>query len=125
MISIEDILILHERSITNYGGMKGIRDPGMLESAIARPFQTFSGDELYPEAHQKAAALAESLIINHPFVDGNKRIGALTMIAFLKHEGYKLVAPSDNLYQMIISISTGELKFEEIVNWLKENTQEI
>ena len=64
MISADDILILHERSITDYGGMKGIRDLGLLESAIARPFQTFSGNDLYPEAFQKAAALAESLIIN-------------------------------------------------------------
>ena len=125
MISIDDILILHERSIIDYGGMKGIRDPGMLESAIARPFQIFSGNELYPEAIQKAAALAESLIINHPFMDGNKRTGALTMIAFLNHAGYKLAASSDNLYQMIISISTGQLKFEEIVKWLKENSEKI
>ena len=125
MISIDDILILHERSITDYGGMKGIRDLGLLESAIARPFQTFSGDELYPEAYQKAAALAESLIINHPFMDGNKRTGALTMIAFLNHAGYKFTASADNLYQMIISISTGELRFEEIVSWLKENSEKI
>jgi len=125
MISIDDILILHERSVADYGGMKGIRDLGMLESAIARPFQTFSGNELYPEAHQKAAALAESLIINHPFIDGNKRTGALSMIAFLNHAGYKLTASSDNLYQMIISISTGQLKFEEIVSWLKENSEKI
>ena len=125
MISIDDILILHERSIIDYGGMKGIRDPGMLESAIARPFQIFSGNELYPEAIQKAAALAESLIINHPFMDGNKRTGALTMIAFLNHAGYKLAASSDNLHQMIISISTGQLKFEEIVKWLKENSEKI
>ena len=123
MISIDDILILHEKSITEYGGKKGIRDFGMLESAIARPFQTFSGNELHPEVHQKAAALAESLIINHPFIDGNKRTGALTMIAFLNHAGYRLTASSDNLYQMIISISTGKLKFEEIVSWLKENSE--
>ena len=125
MISIDDILILHERSITDYGGMKGIRDLGMLESAIARPFQTFSGNELYPEIFQKAAALAESLIINHPFADGNKRTGTLTMIAFLNHTGYKLIASSDNLYQTIISISTGERKFDEIVSWLKENSKKI
>lgn len=123
MISIDDILILHERSIADYGGMKGIRDLGMLESAIARPFQTFSGNELYPEPYQKAAALAESLIINHPFMDGNKRTGALTMIAFLNNTGYKLTASSDHLYQMIISISTGQLRFEEIVSWLKENSK--
>ncbi len=123
MISIDDILILHEKLIEDYGGMKGIRDLAMLESA--GPFQTFAGNELYPETHQKAAALAESLIINHPFLDGNKRLGALTMIAFLTHEGYKIIALNDNLYQLVISISTGELKFEEIVKWLKENTQKI
>jgi len=125
MISIDDILLLHERSIKDYGGSKGVRDLGLLESSIARPFQTFAGNDLYNDALKKAAALVESLIINHPFVDGNKRIGALAMIAFLKESNYYLTASSEKLYEFIISISTGEIKFDAILVWLEENTKKI
>jgi len=125
MISIDDILLLHERSIKDYGGSKGVRDLGLFESSIARPFQTFAGNDLYNDALKKAAALVESLIINHPFVDGNKRIGALAMIAFLKESNYYLPASSEKLYEFIISISTGEIKFDAILVWLEENTKKI
>ena len=77
MILINDVLKLHEASINDFGGANGIRDLGLLESAIARPFQTFGGEYLYLTAFEKAAALGESLIINHPFLDGNKRTGII------------------------------------------------
>ena len=83
MILINDILELHEKSIVDFGGSHGIRDIGLLESAIARPFQTFGGEDLYRTTFEKAAALAESVIINHPFVDGNKRTGMLAMVSLL------------------------------------------
>lgn len=82
MIRLNDIFELHQRSIKLYGGAMGIRDEGLLQSAIQRPFQTFSGEELYPTLIEKAAALGESLTINHPFVDGNKRTGTLAMFTF-------------------------------------------
>ena len=69
MILLEDILNLHKYSIQKYGGSEGLRDSGLLESAIARPFQTFGGEDLYPSVFEKAAALGESLIINHPFIE--------------------------------------------------------
>ncbi len=122
MIEIQDVLNLHKKSIGDFGGSKGIRDVGLLESAIARPFQTFGGEDLYPSAYEKAAALAESLIINHPFVDGNKRTGMLAMATFLLENNISLNASSDLLFQFVISISTGEKSFNEIVEWLKENT---
>ena len=122
MILLEDILKLHKFSIQKYGGSHGLRDSGLLESAIARPFQSFGGEDLYPSIFEKAAALGESLIINHPFVDGNKRTGAVAMIALLEENGLRLSADGDDLYNFVISISTGEKKFEEIVEWLKENT---
>ena len=93
-----------------------------MKSAIARPFQTFDGGDLYPSVFQKAAALGESLIINHPFIDGNKRTGAVAMIALLEENGLHLLADEDNLYNFVISISKREKKFEKIVEWLKENT---
>jgi death on curing protein len=122
MILIDDILLLHQNSIKDYGGSLGIRDSGLLESAIARPFQTFGGEDLYPTIIEKAAALGESLVINHPFVDGNKRTGFAAMYSLLLAHKIKVNVPSDEVYQLIISISTGSINFDEIVTWLKANT---
>lgn len=122
MILLEDILNLHEASILDFSGANGIRDEGLLESAIARPFQTFGGDDLYPTVFEKTAALGESLIINHPFIDGNKRTGALAIVSLLAENGYSCTANDEDFYSFIIAISTGEIRFEEIVEWLKINT---
>lgn len=123
MIFLSDILELHQLSINKYGGAVGVRDMGLLESAIARPFQTFNGIELYTTPIEKAAALAESIITNHPFVDGNKRAGALAMFAFLKEYNIQLTCTNNVLYDFIISISTSQTAFESIVNWIKENSK--
>lgn len=123
MISLTDILQLHEYSIDEYGGSRGVRDEGLLLSAISRPYQTFDGKELYSAPIEKAAAVGESLIVNHPFVDGNKRVGMLVMLAFLKEYGLEVTAQSDELYNLIISISTGTLGFEGIVDWLQSNSE--
>lgn len=122
MIIIDDILQLHSKSIIDFGGSDGIRDIGLLESAIARPFQTFDGSDLYPTIFEKAAALGESLIVNHPFVDGNKRTGVLAMISLIISGGYDFTAQPENLYNFVINISTGSISFAEIVEWLKDNT---
>ena len=84
MILTEDILALHNKSIEKYGGAYGVRDLALLESALARPFQTFDSIDLYPSIFEKVASLGESLIKNHPFLDGNKRIGFLSMISLLE-----------------------------------------
>jgi death on curing protein len=125
MILLDDILKLHEGSIDYYGGARGIRDIGLLESAIARPFQTFGGEDLYPTAFEKAAALGESLIINHPFIDGNKRTGFLGIVTLLLEYKFSVNAEKDDAYNFTIQISTGEIKFEEIVIWLKNNSSAI
>ena len=125
MISLSDILKLHELSIQKYGGSHGVRDEGLPDSAIARPFQTFGDEDLYASAIEKAAAIAESLIINHAFVDGNKRTGFLAMLAVLKIGKMNLTATEEDAYQFTISISTGEIRFDEIVHWLKNNTQQL
>jgi death on curing protein len=123
VIVLADILLLHEKSINDFGGSHGVRDMGLLEAAIARPFQTFGGTDLYPTIIEKAAALGESLIKNHPFVDGNKRTGLLAMLSFLINKGYSSKASPDELYAFIIDISSGALSFEEIVTWLREYTE--
>lgn len=125
MILTEDILQIHKDSIQKYGGMHGVRDLPLLESAIARPFQTFDGQNLYISIFEKSAALGESLIINHPFIDGNKRTGAVAMIALLEYEGLIFCASEDEFYKLVISVSTGETKFSEIVDWLKANVESI
>lgn len=123
MILIEDILEVHEKSIRDFGGSHGLRDKGLLESAIARPFQTFGGKDLYPTIFEKAAALGESLVINHPFVDGNKRIGMLAMAGLLVAGNFRFTASSDDFYNLIIHISTSSISFDDIVEWLQNNTE--
>ena len=93
-----------------------------MESAIARPYQTFGGEDLYPSVYEKAAAIAESIIINHPFVDGNKRTGYLAMLAILEDGKLKIIVSNEEIYSFIIRISTGETKSDQIVEWLKQNT---
>ena len=122
MINLDEVLELHSKSIQDYGGSDGIRDMDLLESALARPFQTFDGQDLYPSVFEKAAALAQSLVVNHPFVDGNKRTGTLCMVGYLILNNYSLTATSESLYNFVINISTGNIAFEAIVEWLKNNS---
>ena len=95
----------------------------LLLSAISRPFQTFLGNELYPDPYEKAAALGESLIMNHPFADGNKRTAMLAMLAFLQENNIEIVASSDDLCNFVINMATGENRFQKIVDWLKSNSR--
>ena len=121
MISKEVVLKLHELSIIKYGGSNGIRDEGLMESAIFRPYQTFGAEDLYPTGLEKAAAMAESIIINHPFIDGNKRTGFLAMLVILEENQFVINESNEVIYNFVIKISTGEIKFEQIVEWLKQN----
>jgi death on curing protein len=125
MINKSTVLRIHELSIIQYGGSDGIREEGLMESAIARPYQTFGGEDLYPSVIEKAAAIGESIIINHPFVDGNKRTGFLAMLAILEEKGLELTLSKEDVYNFVIKISTGQLKFEQIVEWLKNNTHSL
>jgi death-on-curing protein len=118
MITEADIMLLHEFSILDYGGAAEMRDRNLLLSAIGHPYQTFDGKELYSSPVEKAAALGESLIINHPFVDGNKRTAFLAMWALLQEHGIELEVNNDELYHFIISMSTGQNKYDDIVAWL-------
>lgn len=123
MISVNQTLEIHKIAIDNFGGADGIRDLSGLESALARPFQTFGGEDLYPSMLEKAAAIGESIIVNHPFLDGNKRTGYILMEAVLRFGGEKISCNDDEIYQFVIEISTGDKKFEQIVEWLKANTK--
>ena len=89
---------------------------------LGRPFQSFGGEDLYPSVFEKAAAIGESIIMNHPFIDGNKRTGYVLMETLLRIEGLKITATDDLLYAFVIDISTGNARFEQIVECLKQNT---
>ena len=125
MITKEEVLLIHSEVLKLHGGANGIRDIGGLESAIARPYQTFGAEDLYPTGFEKAAALGESIIMNHPFIDGNKRTGYVLMETLLRMSGYKIICNDADLYAFVINISTGETRFEQIVEWLKNNSSQI
>jgi death-on-curing protein len=118
MIDIQDVIRIHEILIDNFGGIKGIRDRGLLESAISRPFQTFDKVDLYPNPVEKAAALIESILINHPFVDGNKRIGYVLMRLMLMKFGLDIIATEDEKYDFVIKIAEGKYHQNEIIDWI-------
>jgi death-on-curing protein len=123
MISIVEVEQLHKRLIDNFGGSHGIRDKAALESAISRPFQTFDNNDLYPTVIEKAASLIESILINHPFIDGNKRTGYILLRIFLINNGLDIFASQDNKFEFVINIASGTLKYDGIVSWLKSNTK--
>ena len=122
MIAIKDVLAIHAVLIENYGGAQGVRDLALLESALNRPFATFDALDLYPTALDKAAALIESILINHPFIDGNKRTGYVITRLYLRQNGYDISADESQKYEFVISISKGQLDFEQIKQWLQLQT---
>lgn len=124
MITKEEVLLIHDQVVKLHGGANGVRDINGLESAIARPYQTFAGSELYPSCFEKGAAIGESIIMNHPFVDGNKRTGYVLMELMLRLEDFRITSNDEELYQFVIDISTGDKRFEEIVDWLKANSKQ-
>ncbi len=118
MIDIQDVIRIHEILIDNFGGSKGIRDRGLLESAISRPFQTFDKVDLYSNPVDKASALIESVLINHPFVDGNKRIGYVLMRLLLMESGFDIIATEEEKYDFVIKIAEGKYHHPEIIAWI-------
>lgn len=125
MISVKEAIRRHNRLIDEFGGSTGIRDMNGLEAALARPYATFDQQELYPSPIDKASAILESLIINHPFVDGNKRIAyALMLLILLDHNLY-LTIDKNEQYDFVIAASTGQMRFDEIKAWLEANTSPV
>lgn len=118
MISVAQAEQIHNVLIEKFGGLRGIRDLPGLESALARPYVTFDQHELYPDAVDKAAAVFESLVINHPFMDGNKRISYVLMRLVLLENGFDIAASQDEKYEMVIAASKGEIHFDEIKKWI-------
>jgi death on curing protein len=118
MIDLKTVINIHNILIEKFGGSKGIRDIAGLEAALARPYATFEQMDLYPTAQEKAVATFESIITNHPFIDGNKRTAFVLMRLILMNSGIDLAGPQDEKYKMVISASKGEMGFDEIKKWV-------
>lgn len=120
MITIkkEQALRLHTYLVRETGGDAGVRDHALLESALAAPFQTFGGEELYPSLVEKAARLGFTLISNHALIDGNKRIGMLIMLVFLEANGLPIQATNEEITHVGLSVAAGEMDYEALVAFL-------
>lgn len=120
-LSISEILELHERLVASFGGATGIRDVGALESAVSQPHAFFDGQDLYPDMAGKAGAPCFSLVMNHPFVDGNKRAGHAAMETFLLLNGFEINAGVDEQEQVILSLAAGQFNRNTFIAWLREH----
>lgn len=121
-LTAEQILFIHARIVDETGGVHGVRDVGLLQSAAARPKATFGGQELYPDIFSKAAALMESLARNHPFLDGNKRTAVTSTGLFLQINGLVLAAPQKTFERFALDMAVGKLATGEAIAWLKKHT---
>ncbi len=116
----EQVLLLHEKIIDRYGGVQGIRDESLLESALNAPFQSFSGTDLYLSVEEKAVRLGYGLIKNHPCRDGNKRIGTLAMLVMLElNDDVSINANNEELTDEIMKAAAGELSEEQLLEWVR------
>jgi death on curing protein len=124
-LSLVEVLELHRRITALSGGALSLRDLGALESAVAQPRASFAGEDLYPDLATKATALAFSLINNHPFVDGNKRVGHAALETFLMLNGYELDATVDAGEQIILAVAAGQVVREELLEWVRAHLKTI
>lgn len=119
----EKVMLLHRLLIEQTGGEDGIRDVGLLKSALTACYATFDGKELFPTKEEKAARLCTGLISNHAFVDGNKRIGIYVLLTFLEVNGITVEATDDELIEIGLSLAKGEMKCEDLFAWIKEHEE--
>lgn len=119
--SKEKVLLLHQLMAEATGGSIGVRDEGLLDSALENAFATFDGVELYPSKEEKAARLGFSLVSNHAFVDGNKRIGIYIMLSFLEMNGIRLHCTDEEIVNIGLSIASGSMNYEDLRDWVYEH----
>jgi len=120
-LSISEVFELHNRIISSSGGSRGIRDISALESAVNQPRQTFDQKDLYPDIVTKAAALCFSLVMNHPFVDGNKRVGHAAMETFLLLNGYEITSSVDEQERVMLELASGKISRINLSDWLNNH----
>ncbi|MEQ8186513.1 MAG: type II toxin-antitoxin system death-on-curing family toxin [Candidatus Eremiobacterota bacterium] len=121
-LTVEQIIFIHNRSVERFGGAYGIRDRGLLEASVARPAATFGGIDLYRDIYSKAAAPGHSILLNHPFIDGNKRTAFTSMDLFLQENGLIISADDDECEKMILNVVNKIYDDKRLAEWLKNNT---
>lgn len=119
--SVEKVKLLHQLMAEETGGSVGIRDEDLLDSAIEGIYQTFDGNELYPTKEEKGARLGYSLISNHSFLDGNKRIGMYVMLTFLEVNGIRLECTDEEVAQTGLAVASGEMGYEDLLAWVRSH----
>ena len=120
-LTVDEVVALHRLVVDQSGGARGIRDPAGLASAVAQPRMTFDGRDLYPTLVEKAASIGFSLVRNHPFVDGNKRIGHAAMETFLLLNALELVATVDEQEKVVLGLAEGSLKRDAFTEWVRSH----
>ena len=121
-ISKEQVIKIHSMLVNQTGGSDGIRDEGLLESALNAPFQTFDGEYIYKTIKAKAAKLGYFLIKNHPFIDGNKRIGILVMMTFLEVNGVEVTCTDKELITLGLGLADGSIDDKNLLNWIIDHS---
>ena len=119
--SIDKVLLLHQYIAAETGGSVGLRDEGLLESALEGAFATFEGKELYPTKEEKAARIGASLVSNHAFLDGNKRIGMYVMLTFLEVNGIRVECTDEDIVRAGLSLAEGSMDYENLLDWIREH----
>lgn len=122
-LTIQQVLAIHYLAVKRFGGSSGVRDIGLIESAVARPRASFAGKDLYSNVFDKAPALLQSLLKNHAFVDGNKRTALSSTGIYLKLNGYKLTNTHDEEVEFAVKVDNQNLTLEQISSWLKKNSK--
>jgi death on curing protein len=124
-LSVTRVLAIHDLMVKRFGGSHGLRDLGLVESVVARPQASFDGNDSYETIFDKAAALLQSLLRNHPFVDGNKRTALTCAGIFLKINGWKIINNHGEEVEFAVKIDNSNLSQEEISKWLEEHSEKI
>lgn len=120
-IKKETVLDIHRFKIEQYGGLDGVRDEGLLEAAIAQPWQSFDGIELYPSTPEKAARIGYEIISQHPFTDANKRTGAALVGVLLRANGYRFKPRVDDYIKTVMGVADGSLGYEDLLKFVKRS----
>ena len=124
-LSLPEVLAIHQDQLARYGGGRGIRNLDLLKSAIAIPAATYDGEFLNPDVYQMAAAYLFHIVKNHPFIDGNKRVGAVAAFVFLSLNGYDLEAPENDLAEMVMAVARGETGKDQVSVFIRKWTRPI
>ncbi len=120
-ISLEKVLLLHQLIAEETGGDPNVRDLNLLDSALNSAFQTFDGKELYPTKQEKAARIGYSLISNHAFVDGNKRIGMYVLLTFLEINGIRMELTDAEITRVGLALADGSMQYEDLLTWIRDH----